>query len=548
MSKPTRKLAKQDWKSLLFIALFAIAALAPAIIRGVPASRDLQHHFRLALAFKESFSQGDLYPSWLAEANNGYGDASLRFYPPGLGFLLAAVQTIIGNWYSTALLVFTLLTLFGGLGAYLWARSFLSPEMARWAAALFIFMPYRINELYQSSLLAEYAAAATLPFVFAFTERLCRSGGRRNIAGLAAAYALLILTNLPMTVIGSYALVVYLLLRIDWSRLFPTIWKFVAALALGLGASAGFWVTVLAELSWLRPDNETSFSRVNFIFASFRAQQAGTNIWYGNLIVLATIAITLPALILVRRGAGSPQTSAWRRLGVFAVFSLFMSTIISFPLWEILPKLKEVQLPWRWLAVTSAISAVMVAASIDSWREVAKSNRRPLALLAAGAVLMSLAFTVSHPIREAMYLSESRFNDVVANVRGIPSIGPWYPKWVGEKFLVMPQQVVAGERAVTVTAWSPEHRAFQVAAGTASEARVRTFYYPLWSASAAGNPLPIRPDQDGTLIIALPPESVSVDLSFREPRRSKISGISGIVCAALIVLLAAAPRRRNSTH
>jgi hypothetical protein len=546
MSKATRNLTNRDWKSLLFIVIIAIAALSPAMIRGVPASRDLQHHFRLALAFQEGFNHRHFYPGWLAEANGGYGDVSLRFYPPGLGFTLAAVQTVTSNWYVTALLVFTLLTLLGGLGVYTWGRSFLEPEAARWAAALFIFMPYRANELYQSSLLAEYAAAAVLPFVFAFTERLCRNGGRRNIAGLAAAYAFLILTNLPMAVIGSYALVVYLLLRIDWHKLFPTIWKFTAALALGLGASACFWVTVLAELSWLRPDNETSFSRVNFIFASFRAQQGDTNIWYGNLIVLATIVITLPAVILFRRGDKSPQTSAWRRLAVFAIFSLLMSTIISFPLWEILPKLKEVQLPWRWLAVTSATSAVMVAASIDSWKEVAKSNRRPLALLAAGAVLMSLAFTISHPIREARYFSESRFNDIIATVQGIPSIGPWFPKWVGERFLVMPQQVVAGERAVDVTAWDTEHRTFQVAAGPATEARVRTFYYPLWSASAAGNSLSIRPDQDGTLMIALPPESVSVDLSFREPRRSKISVITSIVAALLIALLAALPPGRQT--
>jgi hypothetical protein len=283
---------------------------------------------------------------------------------------------------------------------------------------------------------------------------------------------------------------------------------------------------------------------VNFIFASFRAQQGDTGIWYGNLIVLATIAITLPALILFRRGEDPSQRSVWRRLGAFAIFSLLMSTIISFPLWEILPKLKQVQLPWRWLAVTSSTCAVMVAASIDSWKEVAKSNRRPLALLAAGAVLMSLAFTISHPIREARYLSESRFNDLIATVRGIPTIGAWYPKWVGEKFLVMPQQVVAGDRAVTVTAWDTEHRAFQVAAGPATEARVHTFYYPLWSASAAGNSLPVRPDQDGTLMIALPADSVSVDLTFREPRRSKISMIASIVAALLIALLAAVPRRR----
>jgi hypothetical protein len=158
---------------------------------------------------------------------------------------------------------------------------------------------------------------------------------------------------------------------------------------------------------------------------------------------------------------------------------------------------------------------------------------------------MSLAFTISHPIREARYFSESRFNEIIATVKGIPSIGPWFPKWVGEQFLIMPQQVVAGDRAISVTAWDAEHRAFQVAAGTATEARVHTFYYPLWSASAGGNSLPTRPDQDGTLMIALPPEQVSVDLFFREPRRSRISGITSIVAAMLITLLAAVPRRRH---
>jgi membrane-associated phospholipid phosphatase len=46
-------------------------------------------------------------------------------------------------------------------------------------------------------------------------------------------------------------------------------------------------------------------------------------------------------------------------------------------------------------------------------------------------------------------------------------------------------------------------------------------------------------------MIALPAESVSVDLSFHEPRRSKISGITSILSALLIALLAALPHRRK---
>jgi len=533
---------RRNWKPLLVIALFAIAALAPAILWGVPASRDLQHHFRLALAFKQSLSQYNFYPGWLAEANNGYGDVSLRFYPPGLGFLLAGVRTLIESWYATAFIVFTLLTLIGGLGVYLWANSFYDSRIAMWAGVIYIFMPYRINELYQSSLLAEYAAAAVLPFAFAFTERLCREGGRRNVAGLAASYALLVLTNLPMTIIGSYALAVYLILRIDRKDLWPTVARFAGAIALGLAASACFWVTVVAELSWLRPDNETAFSRLNFIFASFRPQPGDTNIWYGNLAVLATLAMTLPALVLLRRDESKPKVG-FRSLVIFAGFSLLMSTIISLPLWEILPKLKDVQLPWRWLAVTSAACAVLAAASIPRWKEIAQSKRRPLALLAAGCVFASLAFT-SHPIREAKYISAARLEQVVTTTQGIPSIGPWYPKWVAERFELLAQQVSAGDRTINVSTWDAERRVFQVSAGAATDARVHTFYYPLWIASAGGKPLATRPDQDGTLLVSLPAEAVTVDLSFHEPLRSKISMIVTLLGAGLILFLAV-PRRKR---
>src|SRR5262249_35343364 len=316
-------------------------------------------------------------------ANHGYGDVSVRFYPPGLAFTLALIRTLIGDWYVTAFVVFILLTLIGGLGTYQWARNFYPPSMAMWAGALFIFMPYRVNELYQSSLLAEYAAAAILPFVFAFTEKLCRGGGRRSVAGLGAAYALLVLTNLPMTIIGSYAVVIYLLLRIDRGKVWRTLSRFVIAIVLGLAASSCFWITVVAELPWLRPDNETSFSRVNFIFSSLKPQAGDTSIWYGNLVVLATIAITLPAIILFWGKYRKEREAGLTAIAVFGGLSLLMTTIISLPLWEILPKLKDVQLPWRWLAVTSAASAVLVAGSITRWREVYKSKRRPLALLAA---------------------------------------------------------------------------------------------------------------------------------------------------------------------
>src|SRR5438309_1079259 len=85
--------------ALLMIAAAAIAAILPAIIYGVPFSRDLYHHFRLATAFYDAAQQGVLYPGWLAQANGSFGEVSPRFYPPGLSYLLLIGRVLLGNWY-----------------------------------------------------------------------------------------------------------------------------------------------------------------------------------------------------------------------------------------------------------------------------------------------------------------------------------------------------------------------------------------------------------------------------------------------------------------
>src|SRR6267378_2140057 len=67
----------------------AIVAVSPILFYGFPSSLDLSNHFRFALPFYEELRSGHLYPGWLAESNSGFGDASFRFYPPALYYLLS---------------------------------------------------------------------------------------------------------------------------------------------------------------------------------------------------------------------------------------------------------------------------------------------------------------------------------------------------------------------------------------------------------------------------------------------------------------------------
>ena len=154
---------------------------------------------------------------------------ALSFIRQAFYYLLSAARMLTGEWYSASILVFLFLSVAGGLGAYFWARTIFTPTVALWTGVIYALMPYRLNELYQASLLSEFAACSLLPFAFCFVERINRRKSIFDIVGLAAAYAVLVLTHLPIAMIGSIALVIYALVRIERKSFASTI----ARLAIG---------------------------------------------------------------------------------------------------------------------------------------------------------------------------------------------------------------------------------------------------------------------------------------------------------------------------
>src|SRR6266576_6773704 len=205
------------------VIVAGLAVIVPMILWGIPSALDLSNHFRFALPFYDGLRSGHLYPGWLAESNHGFGDPSFRFYPPALYYLLSAARALSGNWYAATVATFGALSMLGAFGMYLWAREYTTSATAMWAGVFFAFAPYHVNQLYQALLLAEFAGTAVLPFVFLFTERVCRHRRGRDVAGLAGAYGLLVLTHLPLTVVASIALTLFALLRIERQRFWKTL-------------------------------------------------------------------------------------------------------------------------------------------------------------------------------------------------------------------------------------------------------------------------------------------------------------------------------------
>ena len=146
-------------------------------------------------------------------------------------------------------------------------------------------------------------------------------------------------------------------------------------------------------------------------------------------------------------------------------------------------------------------------------------------MLIIGAVSIAIVFTASHVVREAQYLSPQRFENKLTEIRGTASVNYWIPIWAKSNPRKMSSEVEAN-RSVNILSWEPQHRQFSIAPGNATEVRVRTFYYPHWTATANGKTLPTHPDTDGALLIAVPENTTDISLDFREPPRTRLSALA----------------------
>jgi len=532
-----RSLQIDDRRAVLILLGVSVLLILPIAFWGIPAGADLANHYRFALPFYDSIQRGHLYPSWLAESNAGYGDARFRFYPPGLYYVLSVFKPLAG-WFGSTVITFVLLTAVGSLGVYFWTRAFLNPQSSLLAAVLYAIAPYHLNELYQASLLSEYAACAVLPFVFAFIDRVCERKMIVDVAGLAVAYALLILMNLPLAVIGSLSALAFTLVRVTGRGALRIDLRLAAGVLLGLACSAFFSVRMVSELPWIKAgvvDPKAYYDyRVNFIFSP--SALTNRNTWYANLLALATITLFLPAIVLIWKGNGRKRFVA---VSIVTIFSFFMTLPLSQPLWQLIPKLSEVQFPWRWLAVTSLTGSVLVAASIPHWIELLKARVRPVYFLPALGFVFSLIFIGSQIVWDSDYMPKREFDPFLASIRGAVSFKDWLPV-EAHQLLELPKMtdnVAMASRSVTVEAWEPEYRKFSVSEGPAGQARLKTFYYPNWKAKADGSALNLAPSPEGVMLVTVSDRATTVEVSFVEPLKVRIAfWVSAIAWLLLLVV------------
>ena len=351
------------------VAFAALLAVLPLLLRGPSCGHDFDFHLLSWLEAAQQIAHGG-YPHWAYTPALNAGEPRFLFYPP-LSWALGALLGLALPWqYVPAAFTFVALLLCG-LSARRMALEFAAPGAATLAAIAYLANPYMLFCAYERTAYGELLAAAWLPLLFA-----AALAPRVRALTLAMPVALLWLTNVPVAVMGCYALALLLAARLILPaeaapQASPRRRLRLAATAcggvlLGFALSAFYLAPAVAERPFVQAQLATGVGmRVldSTLFHHMTPVDSGALLHDAILRTASWIALGLLGAVLLLGAAllhRKRDATTIALLGMAGCIA-FLLTPLSLRLWPHIPELVYLQFPWRMCALLAAAAALLLA-------------------------------------------------------------------------------------------------------------------------------------------------------------------------------------------
>ena len=328
---------------------------------------DTGAHVNWQYFFSKQLWNGELYPRWLSGINDGLGSPVFFIYPPLSQYAAALLAPFSDSpaWiYQRLGIAATVAFFVSGVGAYFWLFEVTKSRISALSGAfVFLLAPYHLlADTYVRAAYAELWAFAWAPFSL-LALHLFRT---KPIAGLllyTGAAVALFLSHAPSCIAllpayTAYAVWLSMMYKEKSILLWSLLATFVALLIAGT-----YLATALTHQQYI--NSAALFSGYHTFFQWF----FGTGVRWPTLIteqVIVGTALTqcgaaaFFGFIVIRRTAPG---SVGRQLAWFSLLMsfliLFLATIFSKPIWELLPFVQKIQFPWRLFTTQSIFLALI---------------------------------------------------------------------------------------------------------------------------------------------------------------------------------------------
>lgn len=355
------------WAPLAAIAAAAFAVEIPFFFFGTPSGHDVEFHLYSWLEVLGQWRHGILYPRWAGLAHFGYGEPRFIFYPPA-SWLLGATLSAIVPWNLAASVYIWLVLCGAGISMFVLARRWLDRRNAMFAAVLYAVNPYHLVIVYWRSAFAEMLAACLLPLLLLFVLQ-AGENKKQMMVPLGIVLAAAWLTNAPAAVMIHYSLALLLLFFAIRNRSPHLLLTGAGAVLLSACLASFYLLPAVREQKWVDITEAVSAgSRPadNFLFihTTDPDHDAFNRIISWVAVLEMGIIAATATLAAIRRRV---EASLWQVLLVWAACCGLLLVPISRVFWQILPKMRFMQFPWRWLLCLSLIFTLLVSLGLRRW-------------------------------------------------------------------------------------------------------------------------------------------------------------------------------------
>ncbi|MHB8609853.1 MAG: hypothetical protein ACYDCG_16240 [Candidatus Acidiferrales bacterium] len=524
---------------------------------GNATGHDFLFHASSWLDAAGQWKEGILYPRWTEWANEGYGEPRFIFYPP-FSWMLGAALGFVVPWSAVPAVFIALVQTFSGLSSFVLARRVLPQRAALFCVACYAANPYALLIIYERSDFAELLANAFLPLLFFAALRICElledpehppgPSARWAMASFAVVLAAIWLSNAPAGVIACYssaALFGFAALR---RRSWQPLLRGAAGLALGLGLATFYLLPAAYEQRWVNISEALSSGLLpaeNFLFTVINDPEHTLFNWIVSSIAILLLVLTGLAALAAHRarrgGEGALENRLWETLLLLAGLATALMFRFSSILWEMLPKLRFVQFPWRWMALLAVPFSIFVGSAMGRKRWGWVWAVVTFALIGgagAGLVHQGWWFKGEIPfLRQAITQGEGFEGTYEYDPAGDDHTN--VPIKRAPEAQVMDTDSTPGPDTtpeVHVDRWAPEEKDVTVSTQEPFALGLRLLNYPAWQVTVNGAVVtPLNGEDFNQMVVPVPAGESHIRVRFTRTWDRPVGGC-GSLASAIIVL------------
>ena len=523
------------WPAVV-IAAVALAALVPMLFLGLPSGHDFEFHLNSWMEVAQQWKEGILYPRWASGAHYGFGEARFIFYPSG-SWLLGALLSLALPWPLVPAAYVWITLVAAGISMFFLANRFLRPRDAIFVSALYAVNPYHLVIVYWRSAFAELLASCLLPLLLLFLLR-SEEEGKKIVAPLALIVAAGWLANAPAAVMINYSLALMVVILAIVQRSPKVLLYGTVGVVLGAALAAFYVLPAAYEEKWVniaevlapgvRPQD-------NFLFTNIADADHNRFNLLVSLVAVSEISVMLVLGFFARNGRKENRSLWWTVLAWSAASAILMLSP-TFLLWEYLPKLRFVQLPWRWLLCMNVGLALLACLGTRRW--IARAGICVLMI----AVLAGVWFNVQPPWWDSA-ADVVEMHDNLEEGRGYEGTDEYVPTGADAYEIKQdaPQVAVQGRGKVrlNIERWQAESKQFVVDLSSPARLVLHLFNYPAWHVDVNGHPMQAESQETtGQMLIPVSAGENRVRVTFVRTWDRTIGGIISFIALGMTVVLA----------